>query len=76
MLLTPRTTWRLGDGDGDGGDLDGVAAVLLVVGDDEPRRDASDALRFASRRGNLSKITREESKLFRTSFTLLTIAAR
>ena len=32
LLLAPRTTWGLGVGDGDG---------------DEPRRDASDALRFA-----------------------------
>ena len=35
LLLTPRTTWGLGDGDGDDDlddDLDGVAAVVLVVG--------------------------------------------
>ena len=29
-LLIPRTSWGLGDGGGDG-DLDGVAAVVLVV---------------------------------------------
>ena len=60
LLLAPRTTWGLGDGDGDGDDdLDGVAAVVLVVGVDETC-DASDILRF-SRRDIVQKYLDESS---------------